>query len=81
MRKIWEVGFIFSSCPPYSPHLNIAETLWRMLKGQWIQPADYISTDTSSTLSIVEEAPLVLPMSSILTKEPDMFIYFSQSLM
>ena len=29
----------------YSPHLNIAETLWRMLKGQWIQPADYVSTD------------------------------------
>jgi len=27
--------------PPYSPHLNIAETLWRVLKGKWIQPHHY----------------------------------------
>lgn len=46
MRKIWEKrGLYLFFLPPYSPHLNIAETLWRMLKGQWIQPADYISTD------------------------------------
>jgi hypothetical protein len=32
--------------PPYSPHLNIAETLWRILKGKWIRPPDYVSTDT-----------------------------------
>ena len=45
MRKIWEKRvFSFSSCLLF-PHLNIAETLWRMLKGQWIQPADYVSTD------------------------------------
>ncbi|MDR1645358.1 MAG: hypothetical protein LBS05_05990 [Tannerellaceae bacterium] len=31
--------------PPYSPHLNIAETLWRILKGKWIRPPDYVSTD------------------------------------
>jgi transposase len=30
--------------PPYSPHLNIAETLWRILKGKWIRPLDYVST-------------------------------------
>lgn len=46
MRKIWEKrGLFLFFLPPYSPHLNIAETLWRMLKGQWIQPADYVSTD------------------------------------
>jgi len=27
--------------PPYSPHLNIAETVWRHLKGGWLQSADY----------------------------------------
>ena len=31
---------------PYSPHLNIAETLWRILKGKWIRPMDYVSTDS-----------------------------------
>ena len=46
MRKIWEKrGLYLFFLPPYSPHLNIAETLWRLLKGQWIQPADYVSTD------------------------------------
>lgn len=46
MRKIWEKrGLYLFFLPPYSPHLNIAETLWRMLKGQWIQPADYVSVD------------------------------------
>lgn len=46
MRGIWEKrGLFLFFLPPYSPHLNIAETLWRFLKGQWIQPADYVSTD------------------------------------
>lgn len=46
MRSIWEKrGLFLFFLPPYSPHLNIAETLWRFLKGQWIQPADYASTD------------------------------------
>ena len=46
MRKIWEKrGLYLFFLPPYSPHLNIAETVWRMLKGQWIQPKDYVSTD------------------------------------
>ncbi len=31
--------------PPYSPHLNIAETVWRHLKGGWLQPADYAQAD------------------------------------
>ncbi len=47
MRKIWEKrGLFLFFLPPYSPHLNIAETLWRILKGKWIQPADYASADS-----------------------------------
>lgn len=47
LRHIWEkrVFFLFF-LPPYSPHLNIAETLWRILKGKWLRPADYLSTDS-----------------------------------
>ena len=29
--------------PPYCPHLNIAETVWRMLKTQWPYPEHYRS--------------------------------------
>lgn len=32
--------------PPYSPHLNIAETLWRVLKGKWLEVKDYLSAQT-----------------------------------
>lgn len=32
--------------PPYSPHLNIAETLWRVLKTKWIKPSHYVDTNT-----------------------------------
>lgn len=47
MRQIWEKrGLYLFFLPPYSPHLNIAETLWRILKGKWIQPADYASADS-----------------------------------
>jgi len=28
--------------PVYSPHLNIAETLWRKLKYEWLSAADYL---------------------------------------
>ncbi|WP_350480487.1 transposase [Bacteroides acidifaciens] len=39
--------------PPYSPHLNIAETLWRMLKGQCGYSLRIMSRLTiCSTLSI-----------------------------
>lgn len=45
-RKLWEKrGLFIFFLPPYSPHLNIAETLWRILKGKWIKPQDYISKD------------------------------------
>lgn len=45
--KIWmERGLFFFFLPPYCPHLNIAETLWRILKTKWIQPHHYCSKDT-----------------------------------
>jgi len=47
LRPLWEKrGLFLFYLPPYSPHLNIAETLWRILKGKWIGPLDYVSTDT-----------------------------------
>jgi len=47
LRPIWEKhGLFLFFLPPYSPHLNIAETLWRILKGKWLKPADYSSTDS-----------------------------------
>jgi transposase len=47
LRSLWEQrGLFLFYLPPYSPQLNIAETLWRILKGKWIRPQDYISKDT-----------------------------------
>lgn len=47
LRPVWEKrGLFIFYLPPYSPHLNIAETLWRILKGKWIRPLDYVSKDT-----------------------------------
>ncbi len=43
-RKFWEArGLFLFYLPPYSPHLNIIETLWRKLKYEWLQPDDYAS--------------------------------------
>jgi transposase len=46
MKKIWAKRklFIFY-LPPYSPHLNIIERLWKEMKGRWIQTKDYESDD------------------------------------
>lgn len=47
LRLIWEKrGMFLFFLPPYSPHLNIAETLWRILKGKWLRPVDYFSTES-----------------------------------
>lgn len=47
LRPVWEKrGLFLFFLPPYSPHLNIAETLWRILKGKWLRPVDYLSTDS-----------------------------------
>lgn len=46
-RAIWqERGLFIFYLPPYSPHLNIAETLWRKLKYEWLQPGDYADAET-----------------------------------
>jgi hypothetical protein len=45
-RECWQRrGLHLFFLPPYSPHLNIAETLWRVLKGQWLDAEDYRSGD------------------------------------
>ena len=45
-RVFWQRrGLFIFYLPPYSPHLNIAETLWRKLKYEWLQPADYATAD------------------------------------
>ena len=47
MRPLWEKrGLFLFYIPPYSPHLNIAETLWHIMKGKWLRPQDYVSADT-----------------------------------
>jgi hypothetical protein len=46
-RRVWESrGLFLFYLPPYSPHMNIAETLWRILKTKWIRPQDYACPDT-----------------------------------
>lgn len=43
-QKEWEdKGLFIFFLPPYSPELNIAETLWRILKTMEIRPQDYTS--------------------------------------
>jgi transposase len=46
-RSIWEQrGLTLFYLPKYSPHLNIIETLWRLLKYLWLKPADYADEQT-----------------------------------
>lgn len=45
-RQFWQArGLFIFYLPPYSPHLNIAETLWRRLKYEWLEAEDYATTD------------------------------------
>ena len=40
----WEdKGFYIFNLPPYSPHLNKIEILWRKMKYEWLKPEDYAS--------------------------------------
>ena len=42
--KSWQHrGLFLLYLPTYSPHLNIAETVWRKLKYEWLSAADYES--------------------------------------
>lgn len=44
---VWqERGLFVFFLPPYSPHLNIAEILWRKLKYEWLCPEDYADKET-----------------------------------
>jgi transposase len=38
-----EKGLFVFYLPKYSPHLNLAETLWRKAKYEWLKAADYFS--------------------------------------
>ena len=43
---IWQTrGLYIFYLPPYSPHLNIIERLWKEFKEGWLKPSDYQSTD------------------------------------
>jgi len=41
-----EKGFYIFFLPPYSPHLNIIEILWRKMKYEWLKPEDYFSFES-----------------------------------
>lgn len=46
LLKIWrERGLFIFYLPPYSPHLNIIERLWKEMKQGWLRPPDYQSAD------------------------------------
>lgn len=47
LRDWHQRGLYLFYLPPYSPHLNLAERLWKELKARWLRPEDY---QTSSTL-------------------------------
>jgi transposase len=38
-------GLYIFYLPTYSPHLNIAETVWRKLKYEWLEAEDYTSKE------------------------------------
>jgi transposase len=45
--KLWQSrGLFLFFLPPYSPHLNIAETMWRHLKGGWLRAEDYLDNQS-----------------------------------
>lgn len=44
-----ESGLEIFYLPPYCPHLNIIETLWRKMKHEWLRPSDYNSAELLHT--------------------------------
>lgn len=47
MLPAWQQrGLFLFFLPTYSPHLNIAETMWRKLKMEWLTPEDYLEKDS-----------------------------------
>lgn len=46
MQSIWaRRGLFIFFLPPYSPHLNIIERLWKELKTRWLRPQDYVDKE------------------------------------
>jgi hypothetical protein len=44
--SVWQSrGLYLFYLPTYSPHLNLAETLWRKLKYEWLKPEDYLTKE------------------------------------
>jgi transposase len=44
--KYWQQrGLFIFYLPPYSPHLNICERVWKELKARWLKPQDYLTAD------------------------------------
>lgn len=45
-QLVWQQrGLFIFYLPTYSPHLNLAETVWRKLKYEWLSAADYASKE------------------------------------
>ncbi len=45
--QYWQArGLYIFYLPPYSPHLNIIERLWKEMKQSWIKPNDYTTADS-----------------------------------
>ena len=44
--SMWSKILSLFYLPPYSPEPNLAETLWRILKGKWIRLVDYNTKDS-----------------------------------
>jgi transposase len=53
--QAWQArGLYLFYLPPYCPHLNICERVWKELKARWLKPQDYLSADDLSyALSLV----------------------------
>jgi transposase len=45
-QAVWQTrGLFIFYLPTYSPHLNLAETVWRKLKYEWLNAEDYTSEE------------------------------------
>lgn len=45
-QAVWQHrGLFIFYLPTYSPHLNLAETVWRKLKYEWLRADDYASKE------------------------------------
>lgn len=57
-RPEWEEkGLYLFYLPPYSPHLNQEEILWRMVKHRWLKPKHYRSASSlkRAVMTILQE--------------------------